>query len=352
MTRDDKRIIRYGIIGTGRIAKDFAADLQHVTGAELHSVCSRDLETAKGFASQHKVPACHASMEGFLSDPLLDAVYIATPNSLHLPQALACIRAGKPVIVEKPIAMSAAAAQIIADEATKHSVLVMEGMWIRFLPGIVHAKSMIQNDEIGEITDVTGNLAYAHAFDPDSRLFNKALGGGAMLDLGVYLLSLSLYLLGKPQIAWGSWRAAQSGVDIQAGFELNYINFNAEMGTSLSETGGNVFEISGTKSVLRIENPFIKGQDLRILRGRIRREPLGRPPVYKDLGFVQKLVKKLPLPGQHNLNFSYPGNGLQFQAAAFAELVRSGAKVSDISPLTDSILVLRMIESVLSDPPL
>jgi predicted dehydrogenase len=351
MTRDDKRIIRYGIIGTGRIANDFASDLQHVIDAELHSVCSRDLETAKRFTSQHKAPASHAALDSFLSDPSLDAVYIATPNSMHLPQALACIRAGKPVIVEKPLAMSAAAAQIIADEAAKYGVPVMEGMWIRFLPGIVQARNMILNGEIGEITSVAGNLSYAHAFDPENRLFSKALGGGAMLDLGVYLLSLSVYLLGKPHVALGSWRAAQSGVDIHAEIELTYPNFKAEMGTSLGRTGGNVFEISGTKTVLRIEDPFIRGQSIRILRGRARREPLFRTAVHKPMRFVQKLVKKMPLPGQRNLNFPYSGSGLQFQAAAFADLVRRGETISGISPLVDSIAVLQMIEGVLSQPP-
>jgi predicted dehydrogenase len=348
---DNKRIIRYGIIGTGRIASDFAADLRHASGTVLHSVCSRNIETARRFGSSYEGVAAHSSLEAFLSDPSLDAVYIATPNSMHLPQALACIRAGKPVIVEKPLAMSAAAAQIIADEAAKYRVPVMEGMWIRFLPGIIRAKEMILNGEIGDVGGANADLSYEHAFDPDSRLFSRALGGGAMLDLGVYLLSLSLYLLGKPENVWGTWLAAQSGVDLQAGFELTYPDFKAEMGTSLARTGGNTFEISGTKALLRIEDPFIKGHSLRVLRGRIRREALVRPPVYKPMGLVQKAVKKLPLPGQKSLNYAYPGNGLQFEAAAFADLIRNGELVSEVSPLQDSIAVLRMIEAVLSQSP-
>jgi predicted dehydrogenase len=351
VTRDDQRIIRYGIIGTGRIANDFAADLQHANGTALHSVYSRDLEIAKRFASRYQAVASHASMDDFLSDSALDAVYIATPNSAHLSQALDCIRAGKPVIVEKPLAMSAAAAQIIADEAAKHGVPVMEGMWVRFLPGIICAKDMILAGEIGEIRAVAGELSYEHAFDPNSRLFSKALGGGASLDLGVYLLSLSLYLFGRPHSLDGSWQVGPSGVDISSSFTLTYSTFEAELSTSLNRTGGNAFEISGARGVLRIEDPFIRGQRIRLLSGPAARSRLVRPPIDQPMRFAQKLARALPLPGQRSMNFAYPGHGLQFEAAAFADLVRKGQSTSDISPLEDSIAVLRMTESVLSRPP-
>jgi predicted dehydrogenase len=350
VTRDDQRIIRYGIIGTGRIAKSFAADLQHVRGAALHSVCSRNMQTARQFSSRYHAVIPHISIDDFLSDPSLDAVYIATPNSAHLPQALACIRAGKPVIVEKPLAMSAAAAQIIAAEAAKCGVPVMEGMWIRFLPGIMRARDMIRAGEIGEITAVHGELSYAHAFDPDSRLFSKALGGGAALDLGVYLLSLSLFLFGTPNGIHGSWQVGPSGVDISASFALAFKAFEAKLATSINRTGGNAFEITGTKGVLRIEDPFIRGQRIRVLRGFVARSSLVRPPLDQPMGFAHKLAKRIPLPGQRGTNFPYPGNGLQFEAAAFADLIRQGGKSSGNSPLEDSIAVLQMIESVMAQP--
>jgi predicted dehydrogenase len=350
VTRDDQRIIRYGIIGTGRIANSFAADLQHVRSAALHSVCSRDMQTARQFGSRYQAVIPHTSIDNFLGDPSLDAVYIATPNSAHLPQALACIRAGKPVIVEKPLAMSAAAAQIIAAEAAKYGVSVMEGMWIRFLPGIIRARDMIRAGEIGEISAVYGELCYAHAFDPDSRLFSKALGGGAALDLGVYLLSLSLFLFGTPNGIHGSWQVGPSGVDITASFSLAFKAFEARLVTSINRTGGNAFEITGTKGVLRIEDPFIRGQRIRVLRGFSARSSLLRPPLDQPMGFAHKLAKRIPLPGQRGTNFPYPGNGLQFEAAAFADLIRQGGKSSGNSPLEDSIAVLQMIESVMSHP--
>jgi predicted dehydrogenase len=351
LTPQNQRIIRYGIIGTGRIANDFAADLSLAGGAKLHSVLSRDIAGAKRFAETHHIDQAQVSIDDFLKDPALDAVYIATPNSAHLPQAIASIRAGKPVIVEKPLAMSAAAAQIIADEAAKAGVPVMEGMWIRFLPGIVKARELIRAGAIGQITSVSGELCYQHTYNPDSRLFSKALGGGAALDLGVYLLSLSVFLFGMPVSVDGSWQSIAGGVDTHAEFRLTYPAFEANLVTTHARTGGNVFEIAGSKGVLRIEDPFIRGQKLRLLSGLAPRSRLIRPPIDRPMGLPQKIAKNLPLPGQRSLSFAYPGHGLQFEASAFAELVRNGGSCSDVSPLSDSIAVLRMIESVLSQPP-
>ncbi len=351
MTPQDQRSIRYGIIGTGRIANDFAADLKHASGTRLHCVLSRDMASAKRFAERHRIDQTYDLIDDFLKNSALDAVYIATPNSAHLPQALACIRAGKPVIIEKPLAMSAAAAQIIADEAAKAGVPVMEGMWVRFLPGIIKARELIQAGAIGEITSVSGELCYQHTYDPDSRLFSKALGGGAALDLGVYLLSLSVYLFGMPGTVDGSWQSKAGGVDTHSEFRLVYPAFEARLTTTHTRTGGNVFEICGSEGVLRIEDPFIRGQKLRLLTGFASRSRLIRPPVDRPMGLAEKIAKNLPVPGQRSLHFPYPGHGLQFEATAFAELVRTGGSGSDVSPLSDSVAVLRMIESVLSQPP-
>lgn len=351
MTPQTQRIIRYGIIGTGRIANDFAADLKYAGGAKLHSVLSRERASAKRFAETHGAQQAYDSIDDFLKDPALDAVYIATPNSAHLPQALACVRACKPVIVEKPLAMSAAAAQIIADEAAKSGVPVMEGMWIRFLPGVLRVREMIRSEAIGDITSVKGELCYQNTYDPDSRLFSKALGGGAALDLGVYLLSLSVFLFGMPKNVEGSWQSIPGGVDATSAFRLDYSAFEANLVTTHTRTGGNVFEITGSKGVLRIEDPFIRGQKLRLLSGFAQHSGLTRPPINQPMGIAQKIAKNLPLPGQRNLNFPYPGHGLQFEASAFADLVRSADTVSDVSPLSDSVAVLRMIEAVLSQPP-
>jgi predicted dehydrogenase len=350
MATQNERTIRYGIIGTGRIANDFAEDLVHVSGAVLHSVLSREKVSAQNFAAKHGAAASYDAINEFLSDPSLDAVYVASPNSAHLPQALACIRARKPAIIEKPIALNAQHARIILDESVKYGVPVMEGMWIRFLPGIIRAREIVRGGELGQVKEVNGALAYYHSFDPQNRLFNKALGGGAALDLGVYLLSLSLFLFGTPEHFNGSWVAGQSGVDESSAFALHYPSFKANLSASFAKTGGNTFEIVGTDGVLRLEDPFIQARRLRVLRGNSANLNVMRPPVHKPASLIQRALRTLPLPGQTVTNYRYPGHGLQFEASAFAEMT-GGRGLHEVSSLSDSIAVLQIVDRVLSGAP-
>jgi predicted dehydrogenase len=344
------RIVKFGIIGTGRIAADFADDLKHVRNAALHAVLSREMESAEAFQKAHGAPRAYASIDAFLADPDIDAVYVASPNSAHLDQAIAAIRAGKAVLIEKPIAASAADSEMIAAEAAKHGAFAMEAMWIRFLPGIQRAKALLESGAIGQVKSARGELSYFNAFDPNSRLFSKALGGGASLDLGVYLLSLTTFLFGTPSRVSGSWKAAASGVDCAARYELGYKGFNAALSTSLERDGHNVFEVEGEKGALRIEDPFIQARRLRILTGAAANSKLLRPAPGSNPGKLRKLLARLPLPGQRLYPFDYPGNGLQFEAGAVADAVRAGESGSAIAPLSESVAVLKLIETVLSQP--
>ncbi len=343
-----ERTVKFGIIGTGRIAADFADDLKHVKRAAFHAVLSRDMQSAEAFQRMHGAAKAYASLDAFMADPGIDAVYVASPNSAHPEQALAAIRAGKAVLVEKPLAASTADAQAIAAGAGKHGVFAMEAMWIRFLPGIQRAKALIESGALGKVTNVRGELSYFNAYDPSSRLFSKALGGGASLDLGVYLLSLTTFLFGAPSSVSGQWKAAAGGVDVSARYELGYEGFNAALSTSLERDGHNVFEIEGALGVLRIEDPFIQARRLRVLKGAAARSTLLRPPAVP--GKLLKLLSRLPLPGQEILPFNYRGNGLQFEAEAVAHAVRAGESGSGAAPLNESIAVLKMIETVLSHP--
>ena len=343
-----ERIVKFGIVGTGRIASDFANDLKHVKHAALHAVLSRDFGSAATFRQAYGAVEAYASVGDFMADPDMDAVYVASPNSAHLSQALAAIRAGKAVLIEKPLAASVSDAEAIQAEAVKHGVFAMEAMWIRFLPGIQRAKALIESGAIGQIKSVRGELSYFNTFDPNSRLFSKALGGGASLDLGVYLLSLTTCLFGAPSSVSGQWKAAAGGVDVSARYELGYEGFNAALSTSLERDGHNVFEIEGALGVLRIEDLFIQARRVRVLKGAAARSTLLRPPAVP--GKLLKLLSRLPFPGQENLPFNYPGNGLQFEAEAVAHAVRAGESGSGAAPLTESIAVLKMIETVLSRP--
>ncbi len=346
----NQRIIRFGIIGTGRIAGDFASDLKLVPNVALQAVLSRNRASAETFKAANGSVQAYDSIDEFMVDPNVDVVYIASPNTAHVAQALRAIRAKKAVLIEKPMASSEPEAQVIGREALKYGVLAMEAMWIRFLPGILKAKALVQAGAIGDLIRVNGQLSYKKQYDTESRMFNKSLGGGASLDLGVYLLSLTTFLFGEPSSISGSWEAASSGVDLEAIYSLIYPHFQAQLSSSFAKDGGNVFEVEGTTGILRIEDPFIKGQTIRILRGRAAKSGLTRPSFDSPMNLFQKLAARLPVPGQKVWRFPYPGHGLQFEAAAMAEMVRNGATHSSVVPLGDSASVLRMIGLVLSRP--
>lgn len=337
------RIVKFGIIGTGRIAADFADDLKLAKKAALHAVLSREMASAEAFQRKHGAAKAYASIDAFMADSEIDAVYVASPNSAHLAQALAAIRAWKAVLIEKPIATNVSDAKAIEAEAARHGVFAMEAMWMRFLPGIQRAKELVLSGSIGQVKAVRGELSFFNAFDPDSRLFSKELGGGASLDLGVYLLSLTTFLFSAPSSVTSQWKSAPTCVDAAARYVLGYDGFEATLLTSLEHDGVNCFEIEGTDGVLRIENPFIQAKRLRLLTGAAAKSRLLRPDFKSPQSKWQKLLSRLPLPGQKVMNFNYPGKGLQFEADAVADALLAGETGSKIAPLGDSIAVQRML---------
>ena len=334
----------WGIIGTGRIATDFASDLRFAGGAKLVAVLSRDQKSAAEFCENAGSGTAYSDMDQFLADPVIDIVYIASPNSMHLPQALRAIYAGKAVLVEKPLAPSESEAELIALEAVRNNVLVMEAMWIRFLPGITAVKNLIDEGAIGEVRSIKGTLSYRNAYDPAGRLFNKAMGGGASLDLGVYLLSLTMMLMGEPQRISGSWKAAPSGVDMSANYRLHYANSSADLTCGLDETRHNGFDIIGTKGHIRISDPFIRARRVEIATGNLARKLM----LTVKTGLSAKLLTKLPMPGHKLLRFDDQGHGLHYQAVAVMDALRGGKSGTETLPLSDSAAVLRAIGTLLS----
>ena len=337
----------WGIIGTGRIASDFASDLKQLKDARLAAVLSRDQASADSFAQKYGCATGYCDIDRFMADKNVDIVYVATPNSMHLPQALRAIRAGKAVLIEKPIAPSEPEAEVLHREAVRNKVFVMEAMWIRFLPGIISVKRMIDAGDIGEIQTIRGSLSWKNEYDPQSRLFNKALGGGASLDLGVYLLSLTMYLLGEPDKISGAWAAAPSGVDMRASYKLHYKNALAELSCGLDKNLKNTFLIKGKRGSIRISDPFVRAGRIELATGR-----LGRWLVeLRTGGTPAKIFSRLAFPGHKVLQFPYGGHGLSFQADAVMQALRDGETGQKSMPLSESAAVLRAISMLLAHPP-
>lgn len=340
---------RWGIMGTGAIARLFAADLALLPDARLGAVHSRSRETAQAFAREFGAAAAYDDAAAFLADPALDAVYIATPNTSHVAQALQAIAAGKPVLIEKPIALSSRDVARLADAASRHRVFAMEALWSRFLPAVVAAREQLAAGAIGKVRRIRADLSYRREEQPGSRFFDPALGGGAGFDLGVYPLSLAIAFLGHPQRVSGCWRAAKSGIDLRCEVTLHYPEAMAELSCGFDRDGENQLLIEGSAGALRLDAPFLKAQRLT----RYTPAALGsswRGPQRRG-GTAGKLLDRLPLPGRRQQGYRFAGNGLQFQARAVMDAVRAGETACPLMPLADSAAVLAAIEQVLAQPP-
>ena len=346
----DRSSIGWGIVGTGTIARCFAEDLEYVAGAHLAGVSSRVLERAAQFVARHGGTA-HESHEALLGDEKVDAVYIASPNTSHFAIAFAAIAAKKSVLVEKPLVATAEEAERLRAFAAEQNVFLMEGLWTRFLPAIGFVKNALQSATIGEIRRVKGELAFRHPYAPDNRFFDPAQGGGSLLDLGIYLISLSQFFLGEPDAVQGEWYSAPSGVDMGARMELTFGRIPASLNCAFDHTGGNLFIIEGSRRTLFLQSPFIGARQVleagpvmaRVIETLCRNSILSR--------IFSKISRKIPVPGIRRHAFGFPGYGLQFEIEAATRAIRDGKTEVSTAPLSESIQTLRIIEKIRTLPP-
>lgn len=344
---DDAGAFGWGVWSTGEIATQFARDLAHVPGAARVAVCSRSAETAEAFASAHGFASHYVDADAFLADPAIDAVYIASPHPLHCEQALAAIDAGKPVLIEKPIAMTAGQTRRIGDAASEAGVFAMEALWTRFLPAVQRARAMIGEGRFGTIERAAASLVFHRPFDAEHRLFSKALGGGALLDLGVYPISTAAFLFGAPVLEKASWLAAPTEVDIEAELSIRCGEVPVELRVGFVERAveeaDNHFVVFGTEGALRIDPPFLTGQSLTVWDRSLDTAPASG-------GWADRIARRLPLPGRERIDFSRPSQGLNFEAAAVQSAVRRGETGHAAMPISESAAVLSIIEQALAMP--
>jgi len=214
--------IRWGIAATGGIAAAVAGDFVHVPGAELVAVGSRSAQRAEAFAAAHGIPRAHGSYADLVADPEVDALYVATPHPQHHAIALAALREGKALLVEKAFTATLAGAEEVVAEARSRQLFVMEAMWTRFVPAIVRLRELVAEGAIGEVFSVQADLGLMRDFDPSHRLFAAELGGGALLDLGVYVVSFAQMLLGRPAVEHVVGALEPNGVDASATLLLGW----------------------------------------------------------------------------------------------------------------------------------
>ncbi|MBN8822750.1 MULTISPECIES: Gfo/Idh/MocA family oxidoreductase [unclassified Spirosoma] len=213
---------RWGILGPGRIAHKFAQDLLTVPDAQLYAVASSDRQRAAEFAEAYSIPHAFGSYEELLTLPDLDVVYVATPHVKHHENVMMLLNGGIAVLGEKPFAMNGEQVGGMVEAARSKGVFLMEALWSRFMPGIVFALDLVKSGAIGKVVSVKADFGFKAPFLPEKRLFNKALGGGSLLDIGIYPLFLSYLILGKPTTVKASATFSSTGVDEQCGMVLTY----------------------------------------------------------------------------------------------------------------------------------
>ncbi len=351
-------MVRWGIIGLGQIALRFAGALLSRSDATIAAVCSRSADKAQGFAQ-----ACGATAFTDLAAMLnagIDIVYIASPHSLHCQHAVACLAAGKAVLIEKPIAATLQDAEVIADAARRSGRFAMEAMWTRFVPAVVEAKRLVDAGAIGKVTGFEASLSFPHAYDPQNRLFDPALGGGSLLDLGVYPISLALHFLGEPQAVTGMTVAAPNGVDLQAGIMMRHAQENTDAAMSrlscgFDAEGSNDAVIIGTTGRIRLQRPLYAPAALIVSR------PAG--PLAATAIVPAERVAAMPAPSSEHKraawkqimrparqssirSYPYRGDGFPHQIDEVHRCLGAALSESPVMPLAASLGAMRIVEAV------
>jgi len=249
---------RWGILGPGRIAHRFAQALEDVDGAKLQAVASRSAERAEDFAQKYGAHAAYDSDEALAFDPAVDAIYVASPHRFHYNQTRLCLEAGKPVLCEKPFTVNAAQAADLIRLAQAKDLFLMEALWSRYLPIYNQVRTWLDGGEIGEIKLVTSTFCFQPERDPSDRKFNHELAGGALLDLGVYNVSLSQWAIGvDPSAICALAQLGDTGVDELTTVTMAYPgNVTSQFTCSLLFDAVNDLTIYGTQGHVRIHPKF------------------------------------------------------------------------------------------------
>ena len=247
--------VRWGILGTGWIANEFTTDIL-ANGLTVTAVGSRTQESADAFAETHGIPKAHASYEALAADPDVDAIYISTPHPFHYDNAKLVLNAGKHALVEKAFTLNAKEAREIVELAASKKLVVLEAMWTRWLPHMIRVRELIAEGKLGEVRTVIADHNQDLPDDPSHRIQDPKLGGGALLDLGIYPVSFAWDIFGKPTSVYAiSSPTPVTGVDRQTAIILGYANGQqAVLHTALDTLGPNTAAVIGTKGRIEIDS--------------------------------------------------------------------------------------------------
>jgi predicted dehydrogenase len=305
--------IRWGIVGPGRIAEGVAADLALVEGARMVAVGSRSMQRAEAFAARHGIERPYGSYAEVLADPDVDVLYVATPHAQHHAVAVAALDAGKALLVEKSFTATTAGAAEVVDLARQRGIFVMEAMWTRFQPAVVRLRELVADGALGDVRTVQADLGTTREYDPAHRLFNLGLGGGALLDLGVYVVSFAQMLLGTPDRVVAVGSLFPSGVDAEATLLLDHGDGRSSaLVTSVRQVLPGSARVFGTAGWIDVLPRFHHPQTMVLHRAGAEPETITLPQT--GTGYFHELVE-------------------------VTECLRAGRSESSVMPLADTLAV-------------
>jgi predicted dehydrogenase len=315
-----EKIVRWGVLGTGGIASTFASDLPLVPGAELAAVGSRTPAAAAAFAERHRFARSHGSWAGLAADPEVDVVYVATPHAFHFDAAMTCLEGGKAVLCEKPMTLDLASSERLVLEARTRGLFLMEAMWMRLNPAVRELARLIADGVIGEVTTVHADFGLQGPFEATHRLRDPALGGGALLDLGVYPINLAHLVLGSPATVHSWAQLTPEGVDQNTGMLFGYESGAvAALTCSLVGETRNAASITGTLGRIDLPQGF-----------------------FVPRGFMLHRVGAEP----EEISFDFPGRGYQFEAAEVQRCLAEGLSESPLVPHATTLDVMTIMDTI------
>lgn len=314
------RTTKWGIIGPGRIAHKFAQGLASIPGAKLFAVASRSEERALSFASQYKIPCYYVGYEKIVQNPEIDIIYIATPHTFHYENTLMCLENGIPVLCEKPFTITRDQLRKLVNTARERKIFLMEAIWTRFLPTIKKVLEIQKSGKLGKIKALYADFGFKAPVDFNGRLYNLDLGGGALLDIGIYPVFLSLLLLGKPEEIKSMAVISETGADESCSMLFKYTN------GIIASLNCTITAETPIEAVIIFEN------------GRVRINRGWFAPSSLTI-FSAKEKKK-------EVTFKYHGNGYHFEAIEAMQCLKKGLTECPELPLDFSLDLMGLLDEI------
>ncbi|WP_026838763.1 Gfo/Idh/MocA family protein [Gillisia sp. JM1] len=251
------KTFNWGILGAGKIAAKFAQDLSTVPGAILYAVASRSIDKAEEFAAKHEMKVSYGSYLELVEDKNIDIIYVATPHTFHFEHSILCLEHKKAVLCEKPFGINLGQVETMISLAKQKNVFLMEALWTQFLPHFQFVLDITESKKYGELLELKADFGFNAPFDPEKRIYNKELGGGSLMDVGIYPVFLSLSLLGNPENIVAEATIGSTGVDENCTIQLSYSNgVKAKLYSAINETTPTTATLSFEKASVIINGRF------------------------------------------------------------------------------------------------